>query len=128
MVLDPSSQTEKIFMKFIWKILAGICGIGFVVILILAYLKGIPSFISAVPYYDKVGHFLLFGIVGYVLHRVTKRKYVSVFPLAVTLFSVFTVLEEGMQIFSVNRTFSFSDLIFSLVGIWVFFLIDYYYN
>ena len=118
----------NLFKKFWRELTAVLCGVGLFVILFSAYLNGIPSFISIVPYYDKVGHFFLFGICGYAFHRASKRKYVAVFPVAITLFTVFTVLEEYLQTFSSNRTFSLTDLFFSLLGIWVFFLVDYVLN
>lgn len=95
------------------------------VILLLAYLNSIPNFVSSVPYYDKVGHFFLFGVFAYVAHRASGRKYVWGLPLAFTLFTIFTVAEECLQMFSNNRTFSGLDLLFSLSGIWFFFLLDY---
>lgn len=110
--------------KSIWTIFAGLCIALLLGILVLAYLGNIPSFISAIPYYDKVGHFFLFGLCGYVLHRASGRKYFYIFPIAIVLFSGFTVLEEGLQSFSGNRTFSFIDLLFSLFGIWFFFFLD----
>ncbi len=123
------TRMERVYNNFFWWVIVAIlCGVGLFVILSSAYLNGIPSFISIVPYYDKVGHFFLFGICGYAFHRVSKRKYVYVFPVAVTFFTVFTVSEELLQMFSNNRTFSLTDLFFSLLGIWVFFFVDYVLN
>lgn len=123
------TRMGRVYNKnFWWTLIAILCGVGLFVILFSAYLNGIPSFISIVPYYDKVGHFFLFGICGYTFHRASKRKYVAIFPMAITLFTVFTVLEEYLQTFSNNRTFSLTDLFFSLLGIWVFFFADYVLN
>ena len=90
----------------------------------MAYANGIPSFIAAIPYYDKVGHFLLYGLLGYLFYRTSGRKFVWGMPATIVIFSIFTIMEEFMQILSANRTFSGEDLMFGLLGIWFFFILD----
>ena len=98
--------------------------VSIAIILYAAYLGGIPSFIGAIPYYDKIGHFVLYGMLSYVFWRVTNRKTVSKIPLSPTIITALTIAEELLQGLSSNRTASYSDLIFSLAGVWIIVLID----
>jgi len=84
------------------------------------------------PYGDKVGHFLLMGLLSFVLNwtalasrtpapeaersGVDKKPASVIWAVSLPL-SFFVTLEEFSQIFFRRRTFSLLDLLFSLAGI-----------
>lgn len=88
---------------------------------VLAYLKLVPTEIKAVPYYDSIGHFVLFGIFGFLVEMALRGKKYKLFrlffPLGATLVALFATVDEILQIFSRNRTFDLHDLGFGLLGI-----------
>ncbi len=88
---------------------------------ILAYLKFIPTEIKSIPYYDSIGHFILFGIFGFLAEMAFDgRKYKLFglhFPLGATIVGLYATIDETLQIFSRNRTFDLHDLGFGLLGI-----------
>lgn len=88
---------------------------------ILADNNLIPKGIKAIPYYDSVGHFLLFGMLGLIAHYAFNRKRVPVFgrvvPLGPTLAICYAFFDETLQEYSKNRTFDLSDIFFGVLGI-----------
>lgn len=90
----------------------------------LAYSKLIPSEIKAIPFYDSIGHFILFGSLGLIAHYAFNRKRVLVFgrmiPIGPTLAIVYAFIDEALQVFSYNRTFDLGDLFFGVLGILIF--------
>jgi VanZ family protein len=108
-------------MKYKWPILNFIYFCIFLAILFLAYTGNIPKQISVIPGYDIYGHFILYAIPSFLGHQLFKRKWtvwgklsLPLFPL---LFAIFTIAEECIQSLSPQRTFSFLDMIMSLLGI-----------
>ena len=104
----------------IWQILAVIYLIIFMTIVILAYNRGLPTFLTV---NDKAGHIGLYGLATFLGHRATNRRSLKLgsrtvpfFPL---LFGIFTVVEESCQALSPNRTFDLFDLAASFFGILV---------
>ncbi len=97
---------------------------GIATILYLAYSNGIPKQISIIPYYDLVGHFLLYGVWSYLGHRALNRSTKYGIPISPTIISFITIIEESLQYLSSNRTPSIYDLLFSLAGIWLAICID----
>lgn len=106
---------------------AGLYGIGFLVILRVAYLGQLPGWLNGIPHYDKPLHVLLYAIATYLGHRLLQGKRwrialfkpswaVPLFPLA---FAIFTTVEELAQGLSPNRSLDAIDLICSLVGCWI---------
>ncbi len=102
-----------------WIVFALIYTSGIAVILYLAYTKGIPNWIAFIPHYDLLGHFFLYGIWGYLVHRAFNRNKAYGLPVGPAILTVLTIVEELMQNFSMNRTFSLLDLFASLMGIWL---------
>ncbi|MFH1284075.1 MAG: VanZ family protein [Candidatus Peregrinibacteria bacterium] len=98
------------------------------VILVLAYLGMIPRVVGYIPFYEQLGHFFLFGMLAWLLHRALKRRHFRflgmAIPLGIFIIAIFTTAEEFLQQLSPNRTFSLSDLSFSLAGILAFYGID----
>jgi hypothetical protein len=75
--------------------------------------------------YDKVGHFLLYGIASFLSHRATDRRMMALgnspIPLGPFLFGAITIFEEMLQSILPNRTASLEDLAASLLGIVLFY-------
>lgn len=87
----------------------------------MAYTGNLPSQLGRIPFYDKIGYLLLYGIAAYLGHRVLGSRRVRLGTIAVPLFpflfAIVTVAEETLQILSPNRTFDVTDLIASFLGI-----------
>ncbi|MGC1244949.1 MAG: VanZ family protein [Spirulinaceae cyanobacterium] len=103
------------------KVLASIYGAILLTILILAYTGNLPTWLSRIPYYDTIGHFVLYGIATYLGHLVFKHRKLKllgyILPLWPVLFGFFTIVEEFIQGFSPNRSLTVLDLVASLIGI-----------
>ncbi|MGC8857073.1 MAG: VanZ family protein [Anaerolineae bacterium] len=74
------------------------------------------------PHGDKVGHFLLFGILSFLINLTTLRSLRILTPrrVAVTvslLLALALGIEEWSQHFFPARTFDLWDLCFSLLGV-----------
>lgn len=118
------SHSVSIFrQRYGWSMVAGLYGVGFLVMLRVAYLGQLPGWFSAIPHYDKPGHVVLYGIATYLGHRLLRDKRwkiggwaLPLFPLA---FAIFTTVEELAQGLSPNRSLDAIDLICSLVGCWM---------
>ncbi|MEB2334938.1 MAG: VanZ family protein [Anaerolineaceae bacterium] len=86
---------------------------------------GVLGFINKIPYGDKAGHFLLFGILTLLLDLTFLRSLPNRDPKLVAL-SVGLILalvigaEEYSQQFFNSRTFSWLDLAFSYLGVTFF--------
>ncbi len=93
----------------------------FLIILQLAYTGNLPPVLERIPHYDKIGHVFLFALATYLGQRILNFRCITLFnrhiPLWATLFGIFTMVEEGIQAFSPNRTFSLADLVCSVLGI-----------
>lgn len=83
---------------------------------------GVLGFINSIPYGDKAGHFLLFGILALLLDLTFIRALPHRDPRLVALFVRLTLalvigVEEYSQQFFASRTFSLLDLAFSYLGV-----------
>ena len=92
-------------------------------IIILADFRHLPLFITMLytfPYGDRIGHFILFGLLSFLLHisfqdpriQIMKREI----PVLNLILAVLIIGEEISQIFISARTFSWEDLAASLAG------------
>lgn len=102
-------------------ILLAVLGITFVAWVILSADGGsMPGFIAALyrfPNGDKLGHFLLMGILAFIITLALPRR----FRLAgLAVLAAILGLEEFSQQFINHRTSSWLDLICSLAGVAVF--------
>lgn len=104
-----------------WGVLAALYAAALLVILCLAYTGNVPSQLSQIPFYDKIGHVVLYGIAAYLGHRVFGYRQMTlltiVVPLFPLLFGLGTVIEELLQSLSPNRTLDVIDLVASFSGI-----------
>ncbi|MFK8019972.1 MAG: VanZ family protein [Pseudomonadales bacterium] len=84
------------------------------------------SFINAIPYGDKLGHFGIFGILTFVVtQNISASRAILWGTVLVTLV---VIVEEFLQLLSATRTFSFLDLGASLMGVAVFAVLSYVYS
>lgn len=97
----------------------------FLITLWAAYHNQLPlGWLTArLPYYDKIGHVLLYCIPTYLGHRLCRQKHfkrlgiaIPTFPLC---FALFTITEEIMQGFAPHRTLDAGDMVCSLLGVGV---------
>jgi len=94
-------------------------------LIILADADLLPDFVNAIydfPNGDKVGHFVLYGLLNFFITRAflsslpTRRGGWVTLSVGLIL-ALFVALEEFSQMFFVARTFSLLDLTASLLGI-----------
>lgn len=98
-------------------------------------LLGILGAINRIPYGDKAGHFILYGILTLLLDLTLIRSLPHRSPKLVTVSIGLTLalligLEEFSQQYFPSRTFDLVDLIFSYLGVvffsWVALKKDYH--
>ena len=109
------------------KWLAVLFALFLVLIVILADTGnlGILKLVNRLPYGDKAGHFILYGILALLTDLALFRSFPLQNPRQVALLSglilaLFIGLEEFSQQFFVERTFSYKDLIASYLGVLFF--------
>ena len=83
---------------------------------------GIVGFIYHIPYADKVGHFILYGILVLLINLTLLRSNSSQSPHRIVLLSGLTLalligIEELSQQHFANRTFDLVDLSASYMGV-----------
>jgi polysaccharide biosynthesis protein VpsQ len=91
-----------------------------------------PNWIALVYHFpngDKVGHFVLYGIMAFLMNISFPRwgwhmGKISL-PGGGLFFAVFSILEEISQSFFASRNSSLLDVAFSLLGILVFSFLSY---
>ena len=90
-------------------------------VLVMAYSNALPAQLEYIPYYDKIGHVVLYGIAAYLEERLVRHRRIRLLgkrlPLFVTLFSLFVVAEELVQYFSPHRNLDPGDLVMDAIGI-----------
>jgi VanZ family protein len=104
--------------------LAALLFLVFILLVILAADTGsMPPFLHAIydfPYGDKAGHFILYGILAFLLARAFPRPaqlgQLSV-PVVILALLAFAAVEEYSQRFFSTRTSDLVDLTFSFLGI-----------
>ncbi len=94
-------------------------------LIVLADADLLPDFVNAIydfPNGDKVGHFILYGLLNFFI----TRAFLSSLPIRRSswatlsvglILALFVALEEFSQMFFVARTFSLLDLTASFLGI-----------
>ena len=98
-------------------------GYGSLFLLILggAYTNNLPlHLLQKIPYYDKIGHVVLYAMASYLGHRMLNqrhfrgRRWLPIFPV---LFGLAMTVEEIIQGISPHRTLDAWDLVCSLSGV-----------
>jgi VanZ family protein len=120
-----------------WLILATALFTLFILAIVLAANTGrFPSLLKSFynfPGGDKAGHFILFGILSFLLNKSAltlfpKQKPARLVLTISLLLSIVIGLEEWSQSLFPARTMSLSDLIASYGGVAVFALLAYWTN
>jgi VanZ family protein len=108
-----------------WTILAMCSYATILTATILAYLRLLPSDLKRIPYYDKIGHFMLFGFFVFFLDRALSQRSVVIgstrWPLTLLLVTLYAIVDECLQGLSSARSLDVTDFLFGFLGI-VFFL------
>lgn len=78
------------------------------------------SFVDAVPYGDKLGHFLLIGLLALLVDLALGCRDVRRVPLGPAIVSVLVLAEELSQLALPTRTFDGLDLAADVIGIVLF--------
>jgi len=110
-------------MKWL-AILFGLFIIGVIIFADLGMLN-ILGFVNRIPYGDKAGHFVLYGILtllidlAFIRSLPSPRRKLILFQVALIL-AFLIGLEEYSQQFFPNRTFDLVDLAFSYLGVTFF--------
>lgn len=83
---------------------------------------GILAIVNQIPFGDKAGHFLLYGILALLINLSLFRSFPLHNPLRVVVISgllmaLFIGAEEFSQQFFAKRTFDLVDLTFSYLGV-----------
>ena len=124
MVLGRSgSQPDLFFMKYT----AVLFSVFIIAVVVLADTGSLPHSIRAIydfQYGDKLGHFILFGLLDFFLTRAFLSSRLSKSRGWVTLsigliLALLIALEEFSQKFFANRTFDLIDLFASFAGLLV---------
>lgn len=80
--------------------------------------------LKEMPYGDKVGHFMLYGMLVFLVNLALNGKRIGVFGrfplLSVLLVSTFAIAEEFTQIAFATRNFELLDISCDLLGIALF--------
>ena len=108
-------------MKWLTILFAGL--IALIIVLADMGKLGLLGFLNRIPFGDKAGHFILYGILTLLLDltllrsgRFTLRP--SRLVLRVALFLILLIgIEEYSQQFFARRTFDLVDLTFSYLGV-----------
>lgn len=84
---------------------------------------------GAVPHGDKIGHFVLYGLLALGANLSLKGRYVKspVLQLGSLSVLVFAVIEELTQYFFPSRTLSAWDLLADALGVGVFTVISLFF-
>ncbi len=122
LILLGGSQARPNFLIMKW--LTFFFTLFIIIVIILADLGklGILRVLNQIPYADKVGHFVLYGILTLLLDLTCTRalpppsRKLLVLRIALIL-SLLIGLEEYSQQFFAKRTFDLVDLTFSYLGV-----------
>lgn len=108
-------------------LLFGVFIIGIIILADMGRLD-ILGFVNAIPYGDKAGHFILYGILTYLIDQVYIQKQTHPLRLSPKLIvlrialilALLIGIEEFSQRYFENRTSDWVDLIFSYLGVTFF--------
>ncbi len=107
-----------------WLVLFVLMMVLVIIITIGADLRLIPTRPFRIRYSDKLGHFILYGILAFLLHfavngRRWKINRVSI-PVAVCIVAAISLLDEAHQFFIRRRSLDAMDFAADVAGILFF--------
>ncbi|MEM7357136.1 MAG: VanZ family protein, partial [Acidobacteriota bacterium] len=112
----PNSQLRRLTLAYTVAL----------ILLIVAADRGVlaTSYLAGLPAADKIGHFLLFGLLSYLANSALGGQLVVwqrlEVPKGSALVCFVVALEELSQLWIVHRNFDLTDLAADLAGIWIF--------
>lgn len=99
-------------------------GLFIITVSIGADLRLLPLHFIAFPYYDKLGHFVLYGVLGLLLHLALRSRARSFWrlpiPMALLVVAALAVLDELQQSFMPARSFDAVDFAADMIGVLFF--------
>ncbi len=126
------SQFQKLKLDPLWTRRTALLFSLICVLSCVAYLGRLPLWVQRVPHFDWLMHFLFLGSLGFCLHKALCERAFPVaswmLPLGPCLASVWSLCDESLQLFSPNRVFSMADMAANLLGIWLFFAVQLYFE
>jgi len=85
---------------------------------------GLMKIIEGVPLGDKVGHFMLFGILAGLINVALRFRRLKIWSIDINMAGVlvlcFAIAEEFTQLAFANRTFELADMLSDVLGVWSF--------
>lgn len=116
-------KKNKKWQILIW-VATGLFALFIVMIIIIANWGTLPFMIGMIytyPMGDKLGHFILMGLLTFLVNLSLSAKKIRLFSRQILLGSVLVfsavVFEEFSQLFVLSRSFSLLDLSFDFIGI-----------
>lgn len=76
--------------------------------------------VGRIPYGDKIGHIVLYGIMAFLLNYGFEGKKWFKIQIGSLIVLVFSILEEISQAYFPSRSFDLADIMASIVGIIIF--------
>ena len=126
-IVNIGKKNQMKLSKKFWIVTSVLYFLIILSIMLIADMGKLVNFPLAHPPYDKLGHFVLYGIASFLCHRATGKKMIRLLnyaiPFGPAIFTVFTAAEETLQAILPNRTASIEDFLFSFAGIAVFYLV-----
>lgn len=88
----------------------------------LGLARGLFAAANRLPGADTAGHFLLLGMLSFIMNIAFPSVRVKPLPFHKTslVLAIIITIEEFTQLFLANRTFSLIDLSANYAGIWLF--------
>jgi len=113
--------------RFNWFLFAGFT-LFIILVIVLAYTNLIPREIDRIPYYDELGHYILYGTWGFLCSKIFSkpliRKKFFIITYGICIVLCIALIEEFFQLLSPVRTFSLVDLLLGVLGIGVAAILD----
>lgn len=110
-----------------WFILFSIFFLFILTVAIGADLRLIPTKMQGIPYFDKAGHFFLYGILAGLLHLALQGRALHIgrfsIPIAIISIALLCAFDEFQQSFIPYRAFDAQDYAADIVGILFFVLL-----
>lgn len=104
-----------------WFVIAALFFLFMLGVTLCADYGFVPTQIQGIPFFDKFGHFMLFGILAFLLQLALEPRAVRLgrgaVPLAFLIGCALALLDEMQQIFSPYRGVDWTDLTADWLGI-----------
>ncbi len=103
-----------------WLVLFALLLLFIFAVTVSADLRLLPLSRIRIPYYDKLGHFLLYGMLAFALEFALQSRAWRVgrirIPFALLIVGALCVLDEGQQMFMPMRAADVSDFVADMLG------------